>query len=596
MARIPTSSWYVELAVLALLALALPARADRAPVDLVGARSQSDLARELAEMRQRVAPPYVEPPRPPVVKPKSVTDYATWGDYTLALNLRSASENDPRELETTFTLPPVLQLYSLNMFHNLAKNAFSFVELRNTGGADSRARAFFRDPGVYKVEFQLDESQFFEIPPQERNSRVRQRGEIEMAHIPQIPVRLAFDLNQVKGPGALGYRDWQSRDLRFEVAADALVADALLTIPLRNFHDDTNGKNDTDSQGVQLKIGSGTLGRGASLGLSQFHLHSAATDDIEDVGIAELFYVSYAPYHIRGLETRSRLKLELRRDQIPRLARTKSNFEMYSVITYRRNRKLTFEMGGTTREIHRIKLDRRGIDLLALKPGATTSELKDFTWEDKPVEADGWTSVSYRGIRRMNVNVRMDAASIRRNPFTDFGNAVSPGLYPDTRAGMTVDLGYNPYSPNWGAGLKLKNETRKLLDRGLTVDDTLATLTGHYTPNGVLTLNGEFGLTTQDSKTAEIKTGQTDSQSYVAGLVYEATAHTQAFADFTQVISSGALAARDYLYTLGIDATEGVLGGATWRLMISRERLRSDVAGITPFTENQLIAQRKTRF
>lgn len=576
-----------------LALLAGPLRADRAPVDLVRGRSQSTLSRELAKVRAKVAPPPEKPKRKPYVKPPSLTDYALWGDYTLSLNLRRVSENDPRELETTFTLPQAFTLYELNLWYNMDGNAYSFLEVRNANDQDSRVRTFFRDPGVHKVELQVDQSHFFNIPPQERNRRNRQRGEIEMSKMALVPVRLAFDLNQVKGPGALGYRSWQSRDLRFEVAADALVADALLTIPMRFYHDDTNVDNDNDQQGVQLRVG---VGKHTSVGVQRWRIHNASSGEAEDICIAEVSTVSYAPFHIRGLESRSRYKLELHRNQIPRLAKTRSNAETYSVMTYRRNRRLTFEMGGATRNVHRLKLDRRGIDLLALNPRAAPEQLRHFTQEDKPFVTNGWTGVSYRGIRRVNVNLRADGESIRRNPLTDFVNVNAPGLYPDSRTGYTVDVGYNPYSPTWGAGVKLRTETRKLDLRGLEIDDTIGTLSGHWSPNPWVTINGEVAATTQNSRNRTVREGQTDSQSYVMGLVYEATQHTSAFADFTHVVSQGALAARDFLFTLGVDATEGDADGATWRVMLSRERLRSDVAGITPFTDTQLIAQRKARF
>lgn len=600
MARTPMSSCFARAAwaALVLAGAASAARADLAPVDLVRGRSQADLAQRLARTRKEMVPEVEVKTATPSVKPKAVTDYALWGDYTLSLNLRTSGQNDPRELETTFTLPQVLTLYDANLFYNLDQNAYSFLETRNLNDQDSRARVFFRDPGVHKVDLSVEQSHFIDIPPQVRNRRNRERGEIEMSNMPLLPVRLAFDLNQVKGPGALGYRSWQSRDLRFEIAADALVADALITIPLRNFNDDTNVRNNTDAQGLQLAVGAG---KNTAIRLQRWSLHNAASDEVEDLYVAEATTYSKDPYHIRGLESRSRFKIELHRDQVPRLARTKMNAETYSVTTYRRNRRLTFEMGGATRKVHRVKLDRRGIDLLALKPGASKGELQPFTQEDKPLVTEGWTSVSYRGIRRVNVNLKANAASIRRNPLTDFGNdvvlgQVSPGLYPKFRSGYTVDVTYNPYSPHWGAGVKLRTETREIEERGLEVDDTIGTLFGHWTPSAWITLNAEVSATTQNSQNGEIRTGQTDSQSYVFGLVYEATPHTQMFSDFTHVVSAGALAARDFLMTLGIDATEGDLDGATWRLMISREQLESDVVGVTPFAENQLIAQRRARF
>lgn len=595
MAPTPMSSWCADpgrwFLVVLLSACAAGARADPAPVDLVRGRSQAEIGRALAATRKRMVPEYTDE-KIVARKPEALADHGFWGDYTVSGNLRQAGENDPRELETTFTLPRVLTLYQANLFYNLEKDAYSFLELRNIIDQDTRARYVARGPGVYRVDLSSEESRFFNIPPQERNRRNRHRGEIEMSKLPLVPIRFAYDLIQMKGPGSLGFRSWQSRDLRFEVMADALVADALLTVPLRSFHDDNTVDNDTDSQGVQLRIAAGNT----VVGLKRFVLHNAASDEVEDLYLLEGFTTQKNPYHIRGLETRSRFKLELRRDQVPRLARTKSNAETHSVMTYRRNRRLTFEMGGATRRIHRVKLDRGGIGLLALRPGASKGELARFTQEDKPLVIEGWTGVSYRGIRRVKVNLRADSASIRRNPLTDFGTRVSPGLYPDSRSGMLVDVVYNPYSPSWGAGVKVRSETRKLLARSVTVDDTLGTLTGHYALRPSLTVNGEISATTQNTRNAVIAEGQTDSQSYLLGVVYEASPHTQAFADFTHVVSAGALAARDYLVTLGIDATEGDLDGATWRLMLSRERVRSDTAGITPFAENQLIAQRRARF
>ena len=62
------------------------------------------------------------------------------------------------------------------------------------------------------------------------------------------------------------------------------------------------------------------------------------------------------------------------------------------------------------------------------------------------------------------------------------------------------------------------------------------------------------------------------------------------------VAATGAVPARDYYATLGFDATEGEAERATWRVMLSRERVRSRTAAVVPFVENQLILQRRTSF
>ncbi|MBI4858915.1 MAG: hypothetical protein HY815_01370 [Candidatus Riflebacteria bacterium] len=592
--RVSRGGLWIGLIALSIRTGALVASPDHPQVNLATGRSQADLSRSLSGLKKAL-----DDRKRPRVAPKEtpfcLQDNVVTGEVGVAAHLLRQSDDDLRELETSYALPGAVSLSTVEGLFNMEGAGFGSFKVRNLTDDDRAAQLTMRQPGLYTGELTLERSGFVDTPPGARNRRRRIAGRVTVSRNPLTSSWLDFDLLSLIGVGSLGPRDWQRDRLVVGASADLGLAGATIEVPIEHFADRIDPINNVTSTGGALRLFSSLWGYNGSIGCQIHRIATGACPDDENLAVVDVTLLGKRVYRINGLESRTRYQFTFHRNQMTQTARTKSYAETFSTLTYRRYRKILAEMGGATRYVKRRRLDRWGIvDLLGRRNDLAHIALDPVDQENRMRVSEGWSSVSYRGVNNLHVNVRAEGLTVSSNPITEIGTAQSPPLHFDSRSGLLVDLVYNPYSPYWGASYKYKSETAKHDARSQTQDQIQMTAGVRAAPWPWLSLTGEVVSIQQEANLAVVRAGQTNAVGFTTGVVCDAGG-PELFLDYGETRAAGALPGRESVVNLGF-STENRRDGTVSRLVLTRDRLSSESQLVVGFTSYLGSFERRYRF
>ncbi|MBI3892915.1 MAG: hypothetical protein HY303_15445 [Candidatus Wallbacteria bacterium] len=463
--------------------------------------------------------------------------------------------------------PYPMSLARLDLYKNFSTTTALDLKLRSPSDQDLGLAIGFKDLPYFSTQHNFTDSTFFDLPVPLPTERQHFWGDLQLRKFGQVPVKLTYDVNALRGIGFDKDRSYYDEAYALDAHAHLPGFDLDVNVPHIDYHDRHDPTNDTSTRGFALSatrtVMEGQTDLQASYRRTMSYLESLARES--QVDVYEFRGLMYQLMGVEGLKLETRASYRDSPEDLQLTARTDSLAGARAVLAYTQSSGYSVQVGREHRRVHRERLLRPGFDLLGLTTVATRADLAPFRVAEEPLYDDIFGRAFFRFKPWLSATYFQKETSIDNLPSTDLVAGHSPSLIFDRQSDQRLDLQARPLD-NIGVNFRFYDRHNRNNSRGYA-ELVRSKQTDAYwlLVNNRLNIGGSIAYLEINPTTLDVLALRENATTRGASLSYQLSPELSVFTDYTVLDTDGARTSIEKISNIGLEAETGTRHRLTWR-------------------------------